>query len=162
MTRPEHVRCENCCYHEPPLCIKGRPGQGGELGWPRTWPERGCGEFSQHWPGQTAGTWNGLSCLNPACQNAGMLITTTRRGDRLDRKGVCKKCGATAIALATDDGQWLIYEQTGTHQDQAKACGYCDGTGTYQRGIAKGEVCNCQTKAVRLRTLADAGGDIAP
>ena len=48
MNRPAHVTCANCAFFEPPLCIIRAPVA--EKGWPRTWPDKGCGEFRPDWP----------------------------------------------------------------------------------------------------------------
>ena len=50
MTRPEHVRCENCCFWD-----KFKVADGGRCKAHPLGPERGgvdfCGEFRSEWPG---------------------------------------------------------------------------------------------------------------
>ena len=46
MSRPAHVRCENCCYFEGKQCRRGP-----KVGPIRTFAERHwCGEFRAEWP----------------------------------------------------------------------------------------------------------------
>ena len=75
MSRPEHVRCENCCYWDKDAIsvIGGDPESGAGLcrchsrGEQRgSYPDDWCGEFRAEWPGSLETTVD-PDCPCPRC-----------------------------------------------------------------------------------------------
>lgn len=86
MTRPEHVRCENCCYawknqEDNLLCRKLPPGM------VQNWhlhvdADEFCGEFRSEWPAP----------IHPSCTTPPVENSCKKCGRALQKHDVCRDC----------------------------------------------------------------------